>query len=129
MDFINFYVFFILSDNNTSLKFITECKLVFGIPLILVNYANLRFIVPSPLGMESGAIKDSQITASSETAGGTRDQSRLNAGPEKAWCVNETDSVRTLTIDLQKEYSITKVKGLKRDCFFTMYSEQCLSKS
>ena len=65
--------------------------------------------------MESGAIKDSQITVSSETAGGTRDQSRLNAGPEKAWCVNEMDPVRTLTIDLQREYSITQVKALKYD--------------
>ena len=63
--------------------------------------------------MESGAIKDSQITASSETAAGTRDQSRLNAGPERAWCVNETDSVRTLAIALQREYSITQVKSLK----------------
>lgn len=78
--------------------------------------------------MESGAIKGSQITASSETAGGTRDQSRLNTGPEKAWCVNDTDPIRTLTIDLQRENSITKVKGLKRDCIFAMYSEQCLSK-
>ena len=80
---------------------------------ILVKCANVRFIVPRPLGMESGDIKDSQITASSETTGGTRYQSRLNAGPEKAWCVNETDSVRALTIDLQREYSITKVKSLK----------------
>ncbi|KAJ7323799.1 hypothetical protein OS493_030589 [Desmophyllum pertusum] len=64
--------------------------------------------VPRPLGMESGTIKDSQITASSETENGTRDQSRLNAGPEKAWCVQESDQVRTLTIDLQKEYSITQ---------------------
>ena len=62
--------------------------------------------------MESGTIKDSQITASSETENGTRDQSRLNAGPEKAWCVQESDQVRTLTIDLQKEYSITQVRVL-----------------
>ena len=61
--------------------------------------------------MESGSIKDSQITASSETVGGTRGQSRINAGPEKAWCVNGTDPVRTLTIDLQREHSISKVKG------------------
>ena len=66
--------------------------------------------------MESGAIKDSQIAASSETADGTRDQSRLNAGPEKAWCVNEMDPIRTLTIDLKREYSVTKVKGLYHDC-------------
>ena len=73
--------------------------------------------------MESGAINDSQITASSETAGGTRDQFRLNAGPEKAWCVNGTDPVRTLTIDLQREHSISKVKGL------TYVSFTCLPKS
>ena len=78
--------------------------------------------------MESGTIKDSQITASSETENGTRDQSRLNAGPEKAWCVQESDQVRTLTIDLQKEYSITQVRVLtaralsRRDvnCSFVM---------
>ena len=62
--------------------------------------------------MESGTIKVSQITASSETENGTRDQSRLNAGPEKAWCVQESDQVRTLTIDLQKEYYITQVRVL-----------------
>jgi len=66
--------------------------------------------VPRPLGMESGAIKDSQINASSETENGTRDQSRLNSGPEKAWCVQESDSVRTLTINLTKPYYITQVK-------------------
>jgi len=60
--------------------------------------------------MESGAIKDSQINASSETENGTRDQSRLNAGPEKAWCVQESDSVRTLTIDLKKPHYITQVR-------------------
>ncbi|KAL9962648.1 hypothetical protein ACROYT_G031769 [Oculina patagonica] len=65
--------------------------------------------VPSPLGMESGAIKDSQITASSETENGTRDQSRLNSGPEKVWCVQESDRVRTLTIDLLKKHSISQV--------------------
>ena len=59
--------------------------------------------------MESGAIKDSQINASSETENGTRDQSRLNSGPEKAWCAQESDSVRTLTIDLKKPYYITQV--------------------
>ena len=59
--------------------------------------------------MESGAIADSQITASSETENGTRDQSRLNAGPDKAWCAQESDHDRTLTIDLQKQYSITQV--------------------
>ena len=59
--------------------------------------------------MESGAIKDSQINASSETENGTRDQSRLNSGPEKAWCVQESDSVRTLTINLTKPYYITQV--------------------
>ena len=60
--------------------------------------------------MESGAIKDSQINASSETENGTRDQSRLNSGPEKAWCVQESDSVRNLTIDLKKPYYITQVR-------------------
>ena len=60
--------------------------------------------------MESGAIKDSQINASSETENGTRDQSRLNSGPEKAWCVLESDSVRTLTINLKKPYYITQVR-------------------
>jgi len=60
--------------------------------------------------MESGAIKDSQINASSETENGTRDQSRLNSGPEKAWCVQESDSVRTLTIDLKKPHCITQVR-------------------
>ncbi|KAJ7318886.1 hypothetical protein OS493_037218 [Desmophyllum pertusum] len=72
--------------------------------------------VPRPLGMESGTIKDSQITASSETENGTRDQSRLNAGPEKAWCVQESDQVRTLTIDLQKEYSITQISIQGKMC-------------
>ena len=67
------------------------------------------YTVPRPLGMESGAIKDSQINASSETENGTRDQSRLNSGPEKAWCVQESDSVRTLTINLTKPYYITQV--------------------
>ena len=66
--------------------------------------------VPRPLGMESGVIKDSQINASSETENGTRDQSRLNSGQEKAWCVQESDSVRTLTIDLKKPYYITQVR-------------------
>ena len=70
----------------------------------------MLYIVPRPLGMESGAIKDSQINASSETENGTQDQSRLNSGPEKAWCVQESDSVRTLTIDLQKLYYITQVR-------------------
>ena len=60
--------------------------------------------------MESGAIKDSQINASSETENGTRDQSRLNSGPEKAWCVQESDSVRTLTINLNKSFYITQVR-------------------
>ena len=110
MDYKSFDGFCFSGDE--PLKYIVECKLVLCIRFILVNYTNLRFIVPRPLGMESGAIIDSQITASSETAGGTRDHSRLNSGPEKAWCVNETDSIRTLTIDLQREYSITKVKGL-----------------
>ena len=64
--------------------------------------------------MESGAIKDSQITVSSETENGTRDQSRLNSGPEKAWCVQESDRVRTLTIDLLKKYSVTQVRILTR---------------
>ena len=68
------------------------------------------YTVPRPLGMESGAIKDSQINASSETENGTRDQSRLNSGPEKAWCVQESDSVRTLTINLTKPYYITQVR-------------------
>ena len=68
--------------------------------------------------MESGAIKDSQINASSETENGTRDQSRLNSGPEKAWCVQESDSVRTLTINLTKPYYITQV---------TVYTEKVLS--
>ena len=72
----------------------------------------MLYIVPRPLGMESGAIKDSQINASSEAENGTRDQSRLNSGPEKAWCVQESDSVRTLTIDLQKPYYITQVRVL-----------------
>ena len=67
------------------------------------------YTVPRPLGMESGAIKDSQINASSETENGTRDQSRLNSGPEKAWCVQESDSIRTLTINLTKPYYITQV--------------------
>ena len=62
--------------------------------------------------MESGAIKNSQINASSETENGTRDQSRLNSGPEKAWCVQESDSVRTLTINLKKPYYITQVRVL-----------------
>ena len=65
--------------------------------------------MPRPLGMESGVIKDSQISVSSETENGTRDQSRLNSGQDKAWCVQESDTVRTLTIDLKKEYSITQV--------------------
>lgn len=60
--------------------------------------------------MESGAIKDSQINASSEAGNGTRNQSRLNSGPEKAWCVQESDSVRTLAIDLEKPYYITQVR-------------------
>ena len=60
--------------------------------------------------MESGAIKDSQINASSETENGTRDQSRLNSGLEKAWCVQESDRIRTLTIHLLKQYSITQVR-------------------
>lgn len=60
-------------------------------------------------------IKDSQITASSETENGTRDQSRLNSGPEKAWCVQESDRVRTLTIDLLKKYSISQVRVLTRE--------------
>ena len=60
--------------------------------------------------MESGAIKNSQINASSETENGTRDQSRLNLGPEKAWCVQESDSVRTLTINLNKSFYITQVR-------------------
>ncbi|KAJ7352720.1 hypothetical protein OS493_034325 [Desmophyllum pertusum] len=72
--------------------------------------------VPRPLGMESGTIKVSQITASSETENGTRDQSRLNAGPEKAWCVQESDQVRTLTIDLQKEYYITQISIQGKMC-------------
>ncbi|KAJ7389161.1 hypothetical protein OS493_033247 [Desmophyllum pertusum] len=72
--------------------------------------------VPRPLGMESGAIADSQITASSETENGTRDQSRLNAGPEKAWCVQESDHNRTLTIDLQKQYSITQISIQGKIC-------------
>ena len=67
------------------------------------------YTVPRPLGMESGAIKDSQINASSETENETRNQSRLNSGPEKAWCVQESDSVRTLTINLTKPYYITQV--------------------
>ena len=65
---------------------------------------------PRPLGMESGIIKDFQINASSETENGTRNQSRLNSGPQKAWCVQELDSVRTLTIDLKKPYYITQVR-------------------
>ncbi|KAJ7381710.1 hypothetical protein OS493_039489 [Desmophyllum pertusum] len=56
--------------------------------------------IPRPLGMESGTIKDSQITASSETENGTRDQSRLNAGPEKA----------------MKEYSITQISIQGKMC-------------
>ena len=64
--------------------------------------------------MDSGAIKDSQINASSETENGTRDQSRLNSGPEKAWCAQESDSVRTLTINLAKPYYITQVRVLYR---------------
>ena len=68
--------------------------------------------MPRPLGMESGVIKDSQISVSSETENGTRDQSRLNSGQDKAWCVQESDTVRTLTIDLKKEYSITQVTVL-----------------
>ena len=68
--------------------------------------------MPRPLGMESGVIKDSQISVSSETENGTRDQSRLNSGQDKAWCVEESDTVRTLTIDLKKEYSITQVRVL-----------------
>ena len=68
------------------------------------------YTVPRPLGVESGAIKDSQINASSGTENGTRNQSRLNSGPEKAWCVQESDSVRTLTIDLKKPYYITQVR-------------------
>lgn len=72
--------------------------------------------VPRPLGMESGAIKDSQINASSETENGTRDQSRLNSGPEKAWCVQESDSVRTLTINLTKPYYITQISMQGKLC-------------
>ena len=68
--------------------------------------------MPRPLGMESGVIKDSQISVSSETENGTRDKSRLNSGQDKAWCVQESDSVRKLTIDLKKEHSITQVKVL-----------------
>ena len=68
------------------------------------------YAVPRPLGMESGGIKDSQINASSETENGTRDQSRLNSGPEKAWCVQESDSVRTLTINLNKSFYLTQVR-------------------
>ena len=64
--------------------------------------------------MESGAIKDSQINASSETENGTRDQSRLNSGPEIAWCVKESDSVRTLTIDFNKSFYITQVRVPKK---------------
>ena len=121
MDYTSFDVFCFSGDE--PLKYIMECRLVLCIRFILVDCTNLRFIVPRPLGMESGAIKDSQITASSETTGGTRDQSRLNGGPEKAWCVNETDSIRKLTIDLQREYSITKVKDL------TYVSFTCLPNS
>lgn len=68
------------------------------------------YAAPRPLGMESGAIKDSQINASSETENGTRNQSRLNSGLQKAWCVQELDSVRTLTVDLKKPYYITQVR-------------------
>ena len=68
------------------------------------------YTVPRPLGMESGAIKDFQINASSETENGTRDLSRLNSEPEKAWCVQESDSVRTLTINLTQPYYITQVR-------------------
>ena len=68
------------------------------------------YTAPRPLGMESGIIKDFQINASSETENGTRNQSRLNSGPQKAWCVQELDSVRTLTIDLKKPYYITQVR-------------------
>ena len=68
------------------------------------------YTAPRPLGMESGAINVSQINASSETENGTRNQSRLNSGPQKAWCVQELDSVRTLTIDLKKPYYITQVR-------------------
>ena len=121
MDYTSFDVFCFSGDE--PLKYIMECKLVLCIRFILVNCANLPFIVPRPLGMESGAIKDSQITASSETTGGKREQSRLNAGLEKAWCVNETDSIRKLTIDLQREYSVTKVKDL------TYVSFTCLPNS
>ena len=117
MDYTSFDVFCFSAGDEPLLKYIMECKSVLCHRFILVNCTNLCFIVPRPLGMESGAIKDSQITASGETTGGTRDQSHLNAGPEKAWCVNETDPVRTLTIDLQREYSITKVKGLRYASF------------
>ena len=81
--------------------------------LFYVLFSSVLFVfytVPHPLGMESGAIKDSQINALSETENGTRDHSRLNSGPEKAWCVQESDSVRTLTINLKKPYYITQVR-------------------
>ena len=64
--------------------------------------------------MESGAIKDSQINASSETENGTRDQSRLNSGPEKAWCVQESDSVRTFNYQSQKAVLHYSGKSLNR---------------
>ena len=59
------------------------------------------------LGMESGLIPDSNITASSEKNANTAENGRLNSG--SSWCAGTSDSAPYLQIDLQTLHIICAV--------------------
>ncbi|CAH1276907.1 F5 [Branchiostoma lanceolatum] len=62
----------------------------------------------SPLGMESGAIPNSHITASTEQTGYEAWRGRLNNG--KAWQTNTADTDQWLQIDLGSHKVITGIQ-------------------
>lgn len=75
-----------------------------------------------PLGMESGAILDAQVTASSEYSNHQAYKGRLNHGP--AWAASSNNANEWLQIDLGGQYhTITRVTRVATQGTSSSYDE------
>ena len=71
-------------------------------------------IVPWPIGIESGEVRDSQITSSSEQSPYHRaHQARLNNNAKAknigAWCPKKHDNNQWLQIDMEVERNVLQI--------------------
>ena len=83
-------------------------------------------VCPVPLGMESGAIADSQISASSSYAPNqSAQQARLHlkagGGKSGCWSAQASDLNQWLQVDLQKKTRVTRIATQGRNAEFSQW--------